>query len=322
MKFLFLYLNFLICFSTLLDEVDKELVDNSLLKLPKRENIDILKMILEMSKVKEEYEMNDAEAAYFVYRWIGKNIHLDCLGNKYGNISTLPATTYKEGKGGFLEISGLFNTICSFLNIESNTIIGKMKKMTHEHTSNLIEFNDYSWNYISIDNKYYLIDVANDIGQCRGDRLYQSLRDNYFGIEPELSIRHRFPNDKKWQLLSEPITEEKFKSQSILNGDFFKCFKSITPDIQTIKNQENLKIKLNVKDQNIKKVYFWGEYYIGDDMLPSRDLLDTEVSVVNGTCEYTVGHHRTGYSTIYITIEKDGKRESCGWIDYEIIYNK
>ena len=322
MKFLFLYLNFLICFSSLLDEVDKELVDNSLLKLPKRENIDILKMILEMSKVKEEYEMNDAEAAYFVYKWIGQNIEIDCLGNKYGNSSTIPATTYKEGKGGYIGISGLFNTICSFLDIESNTIFGKKKTITNNYTGNLIDLIDYSWNYISIDNKYYLIDVANGLGQCSGDRFYKSQRDDYFGIEPELSIRHRFPNDKKWQLLSEPITEEKFKSQSILNGDFFKCFKSITPDIQTIKNQKYLKIKLNVKDQNIKKVYFFATYEIEEVKTPLVDLDDTEVSVVNGTCEYTVIHFGSGYSRLSMTIKKDGKEETCGWIDYEVIDNK
>ena len=181
---------------------------------------------------------------------------------------------------------------------------------------------DYSWNYISIDNKYYLIDVANGLGQCSGDRFYKSQRDDYFGIEPELSIRHRFPNDKKWQLLSEPITEEKFKSQSIIKGDFFKCFKSITPDIQTIKNQKNLKIKLNVKDQNIKKVYFFATYEIEEVKTPLVDLEDTEVSVVNGTCEYTVNRFITGYSHLSMTIKKDGKEETCGWIDYEVIDNK
>ena len=321
MKFLFLYLNFLICFSTLLDEVDKELVDNSLLKLPKRENTDILTMVVEISKAKKDYAMTDAEAAYFAYKWIGQNIEIDCLGNKYGNSSTNYATTYEEGKGGYIGITGLFNALCFWLYIESNTIIGKKKTITYNYTGNLIDLIDYSWNSISIDNKYYLIDVADGLGQCSRDRFYKSQRDDYFGIEPELSIRHRFPNDKKWQLLSEPITEEKFKSQSILNGDFFKCFKSITPDIQTIKNQKNLKIKLNVKDQNIQKVYFWGSYEIQGEA-PIIDIDDTEVSVVNGTCEYTVNHFGNGYSSLDIKIKKDGKEESCGWIKYEVIYNK
>ena len=322
MKFLFLYLNFLICFSTLLDEVNIELVDNSLLELPKRGSVDILKMILQMSNIKTKYAMTDAESAYFVYKWIGQNIEIDCLGNKYGNSTTLPGNTYKEGKGGYIGISGLFDTICSFLDIESNTIFGKKKIITRNYTGNLIDLIDYTWNYISINNTYYLIDVTSGLGECSGIRFYKSLRDDYFGIEPELSIRHLFPNDKNWQLLSEPITEEKFKSQSIIDGDFFKCFKSITPDIQTIKNKNNLKIKLNVKDPNIKKLYFFGIYEVNEPSLPIISIDDEEASVVNGTCEYTVDHFGTGYSSIDLKIKKDGKEEKCGWITYEIIYNE
>ena len=321
MKLLLLYLNLLICLSTLLDEVNIELVDNALLELPKRGSIDILKMILEMSNVKKEYAMTDAEAAYFVYKWIVQNIEIDCLGSKYGNSTTLAATTYKEGKGGYIGISGLFNTICSFLDIESNTIFGKKKTITNNYTGNLIDLIDYSWNYISIDNKYYLIDVADGAGECGRVSFYKSQSNNYFGIEPELSIRHRFPNDINWQLLSEPITEEKFKSQAIIDGDFFKCFKSITPDIQTIKNQKNLKIKLKVKDSNIKKLYFSGIYEVKGEA-PYISIGDDEATVVNGTCEYTVDHYGTGYSFIDIKIKKDGKEEGCGGLSYEIIYNK
>ena len=106
MKFLFLYLNFLICFSTLLDQVRIDVVNKALLKLPKRENIDILKMFLEMSNAKEDNSLNDAESAYFAYKWIGQNIEYDCLGNIFGNSSTFPETTYKDGKGGEIGISG------------------------------------------------------------------------------------------------------------------------------------------------------------------------------------------------------------------------
>ena len=144
-------------------------------------------MILEMSNVKKEYVMTDAEAAYFVYKWIGQNIVIDCLGNKYGNSSTLPATTYKEGKGGYIGISGLFNIICSFLDIESNTIFGKKKTITYNYTGNLIDLIDYSWNYISIDNKYYLIDVANGLGQCSDISFYNKFKEMII-LEQNLSF--------------------------------------------------------------------------------------------------------------------------------------
>ena len=57
-------------------------------------------------------------------------------------------------------------------------------------------------------------------------------------------------------------------------------------------------------------------------MVPMMDLEDTEVSVLNGTCEYTVQNFGTGYSSIDIAIKKDDEEEKCGWITYEIIYNK
>ena len=243
MKILLLYLQFLICFSTLLDQIRIEVVDKALLELPKRESIDILKMALEMSNAQNENSMTDAESAYFAYKWISQNIEYDCLSNKFGNSSTLPATTYKNGKGGEVGISALFNMICGFLNIESNTIFGIKKTITRNFT-NLVQFNEYAWNYISIGNKYYLLDITSGAGYCIGDRFYRSQKDDYFAIDPELSIRYRFPNDKTWQLLSKPITEAKFKSQAILYDGFFKYFKTITPDVQTIKNQDKIKIKL------------------------------------------------------------------------------
>ena len=213
--------------------------------------------------------------------------------------------------------------ICGFLNIESNTIFGIKKEMTRNFT-NLIKINEYAWNYIVIDNKYYLIDIASAIDKCenvpfRSDDVY------FFGINPEFSIRHRFPNDKKWQLLSKPITEDKFKSQAILYGGFFEYFKSFSPDIQTLRFEDNMKIKLTVKDPNIQKWYF-------DDLLLKEGYpvpvfgYQREGSIKNGTCEYNVELLRTGntYGYIYIYIYRGigTIREGCGNIIYEAFYNK
>ena len=47
MKFIFLLLSFIICSSNLLDNVKKDIIDIALLYLPKRENVNILKMASE-----------------------------------------------------------------------------------------------------------------------------------------------------------------------------------------------------------------------------------------------------------------------------------
>ena len=78
MKFLFLFLSFLICSSSLLDNVRKEIIDKALLYLPKRVNVNFLKMSNEMLNAKIEYSMNEEESAYFVYKWIAQNIEYNC----------------------------------------------------------------------------------------------------------------------------------------------------------------------------------------------------------------------------------------------------
>ena len=183
--------------------------------------------------------------------------------------------------------------------------------------NNLITFNDYAWNYISINNKYYLLDVGSSTGQCSGVTFYRSQNDDYFGIDPELSIRFRFPNDKNWQLLSEPISIDTFKSQAILYDGFFKFFKSITPDIQTVRNQRNIKIVLNVKDPNIKKMYFMESHEI-QDSLPIFGM-EEEVPIINGTCEYSVHPFGTGYTNIEIS---DTNEDYFLLVKYEIINDK
>ena len=143
MKIVFLFLSFIIWFSSLLDQVRKDIISKALLYLPKREEIDILKLGLEMSKAKEEYSMTEEESAYFIYKWISQNIATDCIGIMLGNSSGEAVTTYREGKGGPIGISGLFNTLCSLLNVESNTILGLTKIATLNYTQ-LIQFKDYA----------------------------------------------------------------------------------------------------------------------------------------------------------------------------------
>ena len=293
MKLILLYVNFLICLSTLLDEVRKEVVDEALLKLPKKGSIDILKMALAMSNAKEDYKMTDAESAYFAYKWIGQNIEYDCLGKNLGNATTLPTNTYKDGKGGEIGISELFNTLCGFLNIETNTILGVKKDLSGDYNStNLFKFDEYAWNYISIDNKYYILDVTAGAGICTYTGFDKRQRDDYFGIDPEFSIRYLFPNDKEWQLLSKPITEEKFKSQAFLKEGFFKYFNKISPDISTIKEQT--KVILTFKDPKIEKLYIRDGYAItkGSTLVAEGK----EVKIINGTCEFTIRPFRNGYA--------------------------
>ena len=244
MKIVFLFLNFLICFSYLLDQIRKDIINIVLLYLPKRETIDILKLGIEMSKVKEEYSMTEPEIAYFIFEWITQNIQSDCISINKGNSSTDAATTYKEGKGGPIGISELFNTLSSFFNIESNTILG-LTKIDTFFNKQVIEVQEHAWNYILIDNKYYLLDATLGGGYCyQKNTFYKKHTDFYFGTTPEIFIRLHFPNDNKWQLLPEIITKDEFKSMVYIYDEFYSLgFRSIYPDKQNF-NKDRVKIRL------------------------------------------------------------------------------
>ena len=249
MKIIFLFLCFLFCFSNLIDQVRKDIVKKALLNLPKRENLDILKMGLEMVAFKSTYSLNDAESAYLVYKWIEQNIKYDYEGEKNGNSSTALATVYKTGKGGAIGITGLFKTMCDRLKIKSDTILGLTKAF-----SNGIKIitKEYSWNYILIDNQYYLIDVVKSINLGNN---YKRDRDFYFGMDPEASIRLNFPNNNKWQLLPKIITKDEFKSMAYLEEGFYSLgLKTISPDIQSLGDSKKIIIRLT-SDKSFDEIF-------------------------------------------------------------------
>jgi hypothetical protein len=59
-------------YSYLLEYVREDVVYASLLKLPKRTNVDILKMCLAMAEEKKTTPLSDIEAAFLVYKWIAQ----------------------------------------------------------------------------------------------------------------------------------------------------------------------------------------------------------------------------------------------------------
>ena len=317
MKLFFFYMNFLICISHILDEIRKDIINKGLLYLPKRDNVNILKMAVEMSNVKEQYSMTEAETAYFVFKWISQNIDYDCYGSNHGNIINEYFIAYREGKGGEVGISDLFNNMCEFLNIESHIIFGSEKYMTRNLTR-LIELRETSWNSVLIGENYYLLDIAKGFGYCDGDLFIRTNNDNnnYFGINPEVSIRLRFPNDNSWQLLSKPVTKAEFNSMAILNNDFFKAFKTISPDVQTLRSGDEVKVKLTF-DKPIDSID-------KTEVIALLDTLDKEHSpewikikdlkFSNETYEFTFNIGNAGYLHINIRINSS----SYGIATYEV----
>ena len=100
-----------------LNKVRKAIINTALAALPKREAIDELKMNLEMKSIKNKYSLNEAECAYFIYKWIADNIVYDCYGTHHNEESYGENATYKNGKGVCTGFSYLFRTMTRFLDL-------------------------------------------------------------------------------------------------------------------------------------------------------------------------------------------------------------
>ena len=237
-------------YSKLLDSVNIEKVNVVVYFLPQRKDTNLLNMYLSMKNKKEEHSLSEAESVFLIYNWIAKNIEYDCTTiNKEKSDDAL--NTYNTGKGTYAGISDLFNNMCKYMNIKSYSIPGLVKKM-YLYPNETITIIDYIWNYIEINNTYYLIDVSSATGFCNYDKFIEVYSDVYFGTNPELFIRSHFPKNNTYQFLSKYITKEQFVSWAFLTDDFFSFgIKSISPDLLEINGTKETKFNITF-DKSIK----------------------------------------------------------------------
>lgn len=248
-------------YSKLIGMVRKEIVDKALANFPKRDEIDVLQMLIQLKNAKEKYSLNDADSAYFIYKWITQNFRANGVEEDLAKI-------YKSGKGTRAGLSSLFKRMCSYLDLESDLIPGILRYARGEM--------EYVWNYVVIDGEYYLLDVATVIEfNYMPGQLFD--KDIFFGTEPEAFIRFHYPKEKKWQLLSEPYTLEKFQSLTVLSPIFFMLnLKSVSPDTNNLKKIGTISFTYDESIQ-ISNIQFFS--------LISEHDIDAEFNITNGKVE-------------------------------------
>ena len=271
-------------YSQLFDEIREYKVDKVLSSLPKRENTNILSMFIIMNNIKEENSLNDAEAAFLTYKWIAQNIEVDCSDNDNNESAVI---AYNSGKANFLGISNLFKTMCFHLNLKVDIISGYIKKLTNNDDGRIIEKIKSFWNYILINDTYYLVDASMGAGTCDGDEFNKDNNDFFFATKPELFVRSHYPDMSKWQLLDKAI--EDFTSMAFLRQFFYlNGFRTISPDYESLNLKKDSKIVLTFDKYNddisvsVFYVTFDGndfDYLSYDDFTISRGIVEVNLNL-------------------------------------------
>lgn len=230
--------------SKLISMVREEIIDKSLQDLPRRKEVDFLKMVTNMINARKEYSLNEAESAYLVFKWISLNIKINLFSEDLDD----SIKAYNQGEGSPKALCSLFNNFSYYLNVVSDSISGYLK---WENYNKEIQSNrNYTWNYVEIKGEYYLLDVSM-AADTELRNSYPNFIYLYFGTEPEIFIRQHFPKEKKWQLLSDPYTFDKFETMAFLTPFFYLLgFKTISPDTTKIKGDGKIII---TSDKSIQK---------------------------------------------------------------------
>ena len=227
-----------------LEQIRRGIVDQALSTLPKREATDETNMCSQMKNAQKKYSLNEAESAYFIFKWLSKNIEYECYAYTHGTINYSESYAYIEGKGVCNSYSLIFMTMCKALGLEYVLISG-YSKGTSYFDGQMPTKTNHAWNAVKIDSQYYLIDSTWGAGTCSGDVFNKKFREFYFCTNPELFIRKHLPADNQWQLLSRIITIEEFVNMAKLSDGFFDGgFLTINPDTNILSIEGQAKIIL------------------------------------------------------------------------------
>lgn len=158
---------------------------------------------------------NDKETVEIIYYWIGLNIayDVDAYQSDNYNIITAESTllTKKSVCQGYAE---LFAALCQAVEIECEVVSGYPKGFGY-YGGRIPEAN-HAWNTVKVDNEWKLIDVtwgSGGLDNVDKDLVYRPLLSlRYLFPDPKEYIIDHLPEDPKWQLLKEPITEDTFYS--------------------------------------------------------------------------------------------------------------
>jgi hypothetical protein len=210
--------------------VDYSKIDNQSLTIPKE-----LKTPDDIATYLTRNLSQPIEKARAIYFWIAHNIRYDLellkSNKKYIDRKEIVEEVLLNRQGVCQHYAELFHACCASVGVKSYVING--------YTNQKGELAKYghAWNAITVDDKYYEIDVTWAAGFLEKGKYVHQFTDRFFLLSPASFIKTHIPYDPIWQFSNNPISHFEFEKQ-----DFSKLTKSSTLNFQdSIKIQTTLK---------------------------------------------------------------------------------
>jgi hypothetical protein len=161
------------------------------------------------------------EKSWAIFRWITANIAYDTdayFSGRYG--STRAEAVLQTRRSVCDGYANLFFALGRSAGLEVVKIYGSAKGAGD--LSGTIPRANHAWNAVRFDGQWHLVDSTWGAGVLEGRRFIRRFEPFYFATRPEHAIYSHFPQQKRWQQLSQTLSYQAFLALPKLYPAFFR----------------------------------------------------------------------------------------------------
>jgi len=191
---------------------DFYLIDKRVKSLPNKQYVSLSDLYRHL--VLPSYNQNEKLRAITI--WIVENIRYDVT---YTHSDSTFATVVRR-KGVCQDYAELFRDLCTLASIDCQVITGSARN--HCADIGLDIASNHAWNVVSINGKYQLFDLTWATGTVDEAVFTKTFNNRYINADPKKFVIDHYPDDPKWQLLSNPISKNNFDNAPYLENNYFE----------------------------------------------------------------------------------------------------
>lgn len=206
----------------------------------------------ELAPMLSQYAHTDLEKARIIYSWITHNISYDvaALSDLFNNDIYPDVSTHAVLTNRTTICSGyahLYQQLAEEMGLKSLIILGYAKGINYAvGEDNQV---NHAWNGVEINGKWYLVDATWGAGIISNNQFKLKFNPHYFATNPKQFIYSHFPENNRWQLLSQPYTRAEFDALVTVSNTLFEHdIELVSHKNRNISSDGNLNLTLKAPD--------------------------------------------------------------------------